>query len=105
MWSAAVEPPERHAGNAAASFPVTSSRNGPCRSDAVVLARVLHDWPDDDAVRILTRARQSTPEGGALYLVEMTLDGDTGAGGLLDLNMLVVAAGAERTRGTIPGGC
>ena len=69
----------------------------PVCSGAVALARVLHDWPDDDAVRILARARQAMPEGGALYLVEMTPDGDTGGGGLLDLNMLVVAAGAERT--------
>ena len=70
----------------------------PVKCGAVVLARVLHDWPDDDAARILARARQSMPEGGSLYLVEMVLNGDTGAGGLLDLNMLVVAAGAERTR-------
>ena len=69
----------------------------PVRSGAVALARVLHDWPDDDAVRILARARQAMPVGGALYVVEMVPDGDTGTGGLLDLNMLVVAAGAERT--------
>ena len=69
----------------------------PCRSDAVVLARVLHDWPDDDSVRILARARASMPAGGALYVVEMVLDGITGSGGLLDLNMLIVAGGAERT--------
>ena len=69
----------------------------PVRSDAVVLARVLHDWPDDDAVRILTRAREAMPESGALYVVEMVLDDDTGAGGLLDLNMLIVAGGAERS--------
>ena len=69
----------------------------PVHSDAVVLARVLHDWPDDDAERILARARESMPAGGALYVVEMVLDGITGSGGLLDLNMLIVAGGAERT--------
>ena len=69
----------------------------PVRADAVVLARVLHDWPDDDARRILERAREAMPVGGTLYVVEMVLDGATGAGGLLDLNMLVVAGGAERT--------
>ena len=66
-------------------------------SDAVVLARVLHDWSDDDAVRIPGRARQSIPASGTLYLVEMLLDADSGKGGLLDLNMLVVAGAAERT--------
>ena len=69
----------------------------PVRSDTVVLARVLHDWPDDDAERILTRTREAMPTDGTLYGVEMVLDGTTGAGGLLDLNMLVVAGGAERT--------
>ena len=71
----------------------------PVRSDAVVLARVLHDWPDGEAMRILRRAREAMPVGGALYVVEMVLDDSTGAGGLLDLNMLVVAEGAERTEG------
>ena len=71
----------------------------PVSSDAVVLARVLHDWPDCDAIRILRRAREAMPAGGALYVVEMVLDDSTGAGGLLDLNMLVVAEGAERTEG------
>ena len=69
----------------------------PVSSDTVVLARVLHDWSDDDSVRILARARKAMPENGTLYVVEMVLDDDTGAGGLLDLNMLIVAGGAERT--------
>ena len=69
----------------------------PVGSDAVVLARVLHDWPDDDVVRILHRAREAMPKGGALYVVEMVLDHYSGKGGLLDLNMLVMTEGAERT--------
>ena len=69
----------------------------PVPSDAVVLARVLHDWSDDDVIRILGRARESMPASGTLYMVEMVLDADSGRGGLLDLNMLVVAGAAERT--------
>lgn len=69
----------------------------PVRSDAVVLARVLHDWPNDEAVRILARAREAMPTGGTLYVVEMVPDDITGGGGLLDLNMLIVAGGTERT--------
>ena len=38
-------------------------RKWPVRSDAAVLARVLHDWSDDDAVRILARAREAMSEG------------------------------------------
>ena len=69
----------------------------PVRANAVILARVLHDWPDDDARRILGRAREAMPAGGSLYVVEMTLDEATGTGGLLDLNMLVMTGGRERT--------
>ena len=70
----------------------------PASSAAVVLARVLHDWRDDDAVRILARAREAMPAEGTLYVIEMVPDDITGAGGLLDLNMLIVAEGAERTK-------
>lgn len=71
----------------------------PTRADAVVLARVLHDWPDADALCILRRARAAVNAGGALYVVEMTLDETRGAGGLLDLNMLAATGGAERAEG------
>lgn len=69
----------------------------PVRSEAVILARVLHDWPDPDALRILRRAREAMPKEGTLYVMEMVLDDATGRGGLLDLNMLVMTQGAERT--------
>ena len=62
-----------------------------------VLVRVLHDWPDYEAFKILRRARESIREYGRLYVVEMVLDETSGAGGLLDLNMLVMTQGAERT--------
>ncbi len=70
----------------------------PVKSDAVILARVVHDWPERDALRILRRARGAMSRGGTLYLVEMVLDDETGGGGLLDLNMLVMTEGAERTK-------
>ena len=69
----------------------------PVTSDAVILARVVHDWPDSDALRILSRAREAMPKDGTLYVVEMALDEETGQGGMLDLNMLVMTQGAERT--------
>ncbi len=69
----------------------------PVSGDAVVLARVLHDWPDSDALRILKRARESMRVGDILYVLEMLKDDSTGSGGLLDLHMLVMTGGAERT--------
>ncbi|MCE2404232.1 MAG: methyltransferase [Dehalococcoidia bacterium] len=69
----------------------------PVKSDAIILARVLHDWPDSRALRILRRARETTSKGSMLYVIEMVLDDSTGGGGLMDLNMLVMTQGAERT--------
>ena len=69
----------------------------PVTSDAVILARVIHDWPDRDALRILRRAREAMPADGTLYVIEMVPDQETGRGGLLDLNMLMMTQGAERT--------
>ena len=37
------------------------------------------------------------PVGGSLYVVEIAPDEVTGSGGLLDLNMLVMTGGRERT--------
>ena len=37
------------------------------------------------------------PADGTLYVLEMALDEETGRGGLLDLHMLVMTHGAERT--------
>ncbi len=70
----------------------------PVTSDAVILARVIHDWPDHDAVRILRRVREAMSKEGTLYVIEMVLDDEAGSGGLLDLNMLVMTQGAERTK-------
>jgi hypothetical protein len=70
----------------------------PARADAILLARVLHDWPDEDAVRILVRARGALEARGRIYAVEL-LRGEEGFdGALLDLHMLAVTGGRERTR-------
>lgn len=71
----------------------------PVNADSIVLARVLHDWPNEDAAQILRMARAAIDRHGALYLVEMVLDEVSGNGGLLDLNMLVMTRGVERTEG------
>ena len=70
----------------------------PVEGDAIVLARVLHDWSDERALAILRRARTALESGGALYCVERILDPEGCAAGLLDLHMLVTTGGCERTR-------
>ena len=67
------------------------------RVDAVLLARVLHDWDDDDASRILRNARDALPVGGRVLVVEMVLPEPGTAGGLCDLHLLMATGGQERT--------
>lgn len=68
----------------------------PCKGDAILLARVLHDWDDEQAAIILKHAKSSLLPKGKIYLLEMVLDPQTSLGGLLDLNMLVMTGGRER---------
>jgi len=69
----------------------------PVGADAIVLARVLHDWPTPRAVRILKGARAALAPGGRVYVLELLLDESSPRGGLLDLNMLVLTGGEERS--------
>jgi broad specificity phosphatase PhoE len=69
----------------------------PVGGDAVVLARVLHDWDDRDAARILARAHAALLPEGRLYIVEMHRPEVGHHGGLLDLHMLAATGGKERT--------
>ena len=66
-------------------------------ADAIVLSRVLHDWPDHLAIELLKRAKQALLPGGKIYVIEMVLDQNSSKGGLLDLNMFVMTGGCERT--------
>jgi hypothetical protein len=66
-------------------------------ADAVVLSRVLHDWDDIEAVRILTHARGALPHGGRVYIVEMLLPDEGVAGSLCDLHLLMATGGRERS--------
>jgi hypothetical protein len=65
-----------------------------------VLKAVVHDWNDDDAVRILTTVRGAMPDDGRVLVVERLLAGpnDGRSAKWSDLNMLVVAGGRERTQ-------
>lgn len=66
-------------------------------ADAIILSRVLHDWPDYLALELLKRAKEALAPGGKMYVLEMILDQDSPKGSLLDLNMFVMTGGCERT--------
>ena len=69
----------------------------PCTGDLVVLARVLHDWPDETAALILGHAKRALHPGGRVVLVEWVLSEDDPGGGMLDLNMAALCGSKERT--------
>jgi hypothetical protein len=68
----------------------------PAGADAYLLKGVLHDWPDDDAARILRNTRAAIRPEGTLLLIENIVDSAERPAGLMDLLMLVVG-GRERT--------
>lgn len=69
----------------------------PVCADAVVLARVLHDWNDTKALEILCRARAALPIGGKIFVIEMALSTHLPHGALCDLHLLMATGGQERT--------
>jgi hypothetical protein len=71
----------------------------PAGGDAYVLSHVIHDWDEDQCLIILGHCRKAMKPDGRLLLVEMVIPaGDAPhPGKLLDMVMLVVAGGQERT--------
>jgi hypothetical protein len=72
----------------------------PQGADAYLLCGVIHDWDDSRAVRILSNCRRAMTEKGRVLIVDMLVP-DTDARSfskLLDLNMLVMNGGRERTQ-------
>jgi hypothetical protein len=71
----------------------------PSDHDVYILAHVLHDWTDEQALPILRNCRKAIPPHGRLLIVESVLPpGDTPhQGKLMDLLMLTVTGGVERT--------
>jgi hypothetical protein len=71
----------------------------PGGADAYVLRHIIHDWDEDKAIRILTNVRQAIGEDGRLLVVESVIPAGNEPffGKLLDVTMLVIPGGQERT--------
>jgi len=72
----------------------------PAGADAYLLSRVLHDWTDDDARRVLAACRAAMGPASRLLVVEAILPeraADQPAVIRMDLYMLVLLGARERT--------
>nr|CAD1834306.1 unnamed protein product [Ananas comosus var. bracteatus] len=73
-------------------------------ADAVMLKWVLHDWDDEDCVRILRRCKEAIPPrepGGKVIVMEPVIgsspeEKSTGAQLFIDMWMMIQAGGRER---------
>jgi hypothetical protein len=74
-------------------------REVPSGCRAYMMKSVIHDWDDEKAREILMHCRQAVPANGALLLVEWGLSDANlpSTGKLVDLVMLVLTGGKERT--------
>jgi hypothetical protein len=71
----------------------------PDGGDACILKSVIHDWDDQQATTILQNCRRAVGPGGRVLLAEQVIPpgNDPHLGKLLDLEMLIMAGGQERT--------
>jgi hypothetical protein len=71
----------------------------PGGGDLYLLKQILHDWDNDECVRILRSIRAAIPDHGRLALIEYLLP-DTAEhhpGFAMDIQMMVLSTGRERT--------
>jgi hypothetical protein len=71
----------------------------PTGADAYLMRHIIHDWNDEQSLQILRNARRAIGADGRLLLVESVIPpgNDPSFAKLLDLNMLVIPGGKERT--------
>lgn len=72
----------------------------PPDADAYMMKYIIHDWTDDQCASILANCRKAMAHGGRVLVVEHVLRPGNAPdwGKLLDINMLVLTGGRERTR-------
>jgi hypothetical protein len=71
----------------------------PAGGDAYVLKWIIHDWDDERAVTILKNCRRAMPQVAKLLLIEAVIPAGNAPSfhKFMDLNMLVMTGGRERT--------
>lgn len=72
----------------------------PAGADAYMMKYIIHDWNDDQAASILSNCRRAMAPGGRVLVVDHVIRTGNAPdwAKLLDINMLVLPGGQERTR-------
>ena len=67
--------------------------------DAYIMKWIIHDWDDERAIRILKNCRNQMPSDGRIILVDCVVPetDEPHFSKFIDLNMLVMTGGKERT--------
>jgi hypothetical protein len=71
----------------------------PPGGDIYLLKMILHDWTDEESRRILASIRKAIAPNGRVLVVELLVpeNNEPGFVQLMDINMLVMTGGLERT--------
>src|SRR5207237_1326239 len=71
----------------------------PAGADAYLLRHIIHDWDDERSLVILRNIHRAARPGAKLLLVETVIEpgNEPSFAKLLDLTMLVIPGGQERT--------
>ena len=72
----------------------------PVKADIYLMKFILHDWNDEQSAAILKNLAKSAEPGAKLLLVETVIEDDDNVPSMskiMDLNMLVMTGGKERT--------
>jgi hypothetical protein len=72
----------------------------PNGADGYIMKYIIHDWTDDQCAQVLSNCRAAMAPGGRVLVVEHVISRGNAPdwGKLLDIVMLVVPGGRERTR-------
>src|SRR5262245_9479936 len=73
-------------------------RLGPLRVDAIMMKHIIHDWSDENSLRILKSCHDALPAAGKLLIIDAVIlpGNDTSPGKMLDIQVLLMG-GRERT--------
>jgi hypothetical protein len=72
----------------------------PAGSDTYMMRHIIHDWDDKKCIKILRNIAKVIPANGRLLVIESVIEKGNAPsfGKLLDITMLLIPGGMERTR-------